>query len=263
MTDDLALALQMADAADVIAMAAFTGSVLAHETKDDGSPVTETDRAIELALLELVRAERPGDAFVGEEVGAHPGSTGRRWIVDGIDGTIVFVQGGVSWGTQLALEIDGEIVIGVRTNPASVRRWWAALGEGAWTDRDGREADPVRIHVSDRAELATARCSMIPPLPALREDARVVGERLAATSTYVEPEQHCALLVAEGLVDTSYQPFGGPWDFAPLAIIVEEAGGRFGSPTGARTVDEGGPVVYSNGALHEATLAALVQEVNP
>ena len=119
--DDLAFAVQMADTADRITMRHFTGDALSHELKADGSPVSEAAREVEEALRRLVRAERPADAFLGEEVGAD-GTARRRWIVDGIDGTVVYVHGGTGWGTEIALEVDGRVVVGVSTSPAMQRR---------------------------------------------------------------------------------------------------------------------------------------------
>jgi histidinol-phosphatase len=254
--DDLALALRLADEADVISMRWFSAGAVPYEDKDDGSPVTEADPEIEQRLLTIVGDERPGDAFLGEEVGAH-GAGPRRWIVDGIDGTIVFIHGGTGWGTQIALEVDGEVVLGVSTSPAFGWRWWARRGGGAWRQPTGLDTPPTTIRVSERASLDGAASSFIPPLDRLRSQERAAAERVVSKGSYLEPEQHAALMVAEGIVDTSYQPTGGPWDFAALAVIVEEAGGTYSDGAGAWTIEGGGPAIYSNGRLHEATLVAL------
>ena len=104
----ISLSLRLADAADELT-AAFTGDPLAHEIKADGSPVSETDLAVEQRIAGIVAAERPGDGMLGEEVG-ESGPTARRWIVDGIDGTVLFVAGVLGWSTQIALEVDGRPV---------------------------------------------------------------------------------------------------------------------------------------------------------
>ncbi|MGY6500823.1 MAG: inositol monophosphatase family protein [Acidimicrobiales bacterium] len=256
--DDLAFARRMADTADVLAMATFTGAPLAHDTKTDGSPVTDTDRSIEATLMEMVSIERPDDGFVGEEVGPHPGRNERRWIVDGIDGTVLFVRGDTGWGTQIALESAGRVVVGVSTGPAMGRRWWAALGGGAWTSSEGGDG-PRPLVVSQTSDLGEASWSVIPPLDVLDEDTVRSAERLVSTARYVAPVQHSALMVAEGLVDTSIQVLGQVWDFAALALIVEEAGGRYSHADGRWTIDDGPTVVYSNGHLHDPTTAAITQ----
>ena len=84
-------------------------------------------------MLDLVRRVRPDDAVVGEEIGPQPGSTTRRWIFDGIDGTHNFALGRPGWATAIALEVDGEIVVGLISAPALGRRWWATHGGGAWS----------------------------------------------------------------------------------------------------------------------------------
>jgi histidinol-phosphatase len=253
--DDLALALRLADAADELTAAAFTGDRVAHELKADGSPVSETDVAVEQRIAGIVAAERPGDGMLGEEVG-ESGPTARRWIVDGIDGTILFVAGVLGWSTQIALEVDGRPVVGVVTSGADGRRWWAARGAGAWCAAAG-DAPPVGIAVSGRRQLAGGRYTLIPPLVVLSEERRAAMAALGGDATYVAPSEHGALFVADGRAEACVQLGGGPWDFAGLAVIVEEAGGRFSDLAGAADIYGGGPAVFSNGPVHDAVLARL------
>ncbi|MBO0732264.1 MAG: histidinol phosphatase, partial [Acidimicrobiaceae bacterium] len=131
MDGDLALALDLADEADRITLGAFRRDDLVVETKPDLTPVTEADQAVERALRDALTSRRPGDAVMGEEYGA-TGNSARRWIVDPIDGTKNFVRGVPVWATLLALEVSGELVVGVASAPALGRRWWAARGRGAW-----------------------------------------------------------------------------------------------------------------------------------
>jgi histidinol-phosphatase len=250
---DLALAQRLADVADGIAMRDFTGEPLVFTDKPDGSPVTTTDPAVEAALRAIVAEERPGDGFLGEEVGAS-GSGRRRWIVDGIDGTIEFIAGRRGWSTEIALEEDGELVVGVCTSPALPLRTWAHRGGGAAGRSRG---EPAPRRVSSTAALAGARVSTIAPVELLAGESRVLAERLLEGCTYVEPVRHCAVLVAEGALDLGLQLGGGPWDYAALAVIVDEAGGRFSDPDGAVRIDGGGPRLFSNGVLHEAALERL------
>jgi len=250
---DLALAHRLADVADGIALRDFTGEPLVFTEKPDGSPVTTTDPEVEAALRAIVAEERPGDAFLGEEVGA-TGSGPRRWIVDGIDGTIEFVAGRRGWSTEIALEEDGEIVVGVCTSPALPLRTWAHRGGGAAGRARG---EPTARRVSGTASLEGARVSTIAPVDVLDGEALALAERLLVRSTYVEPVRHAAVLVAEGVVDLGLQLGGGPWDYAALALIVEEAGGRFSDLAGQVRIDGGGPRLFSNGVLHDAALARL------
>src|SRR5450432_588251 len=109
---DLALALQLADTADVLALARFRALDLVVETKPDLTPVSDADRAVEAAVRALLSQRRPDDALVGEEFG-DSGSGDRRWIVDPIDGTKNFVRGMPVWATLIALSDHDEIVVGV------------------------------------------------------------------------------------------------------------------------------------------------------
>ena len=250
---DLVLAQRMADVADAIAMRDFTGEPLVFTEKPDGSPVTTTDPEVEAALRAIVAEERPGDGFLGEEVGA-TGSGRRRWIVDGIDGTIEFVAGRRGWSTEIALEEDGRVVVGVCTSPALPLRTWASRDGGAAGRARG---EPTPRRVSGTASLEGARVSTIAPVDILEGEALALAERLLAGCTYVEPVRHAAVLVAEGAVDLGLQLGGGPWDYAALAVIVEEAGGRFTDLAGRVRIDGGGPRLFSNGVLHDAALERL------
>lgn len=253
--DDLALALRLADAADALTGAAFTGERLAHEIKADGSPVSETDLAVERRIVEILAADRPGDGVLGEEVGESGGRV-RRWVLDGIDGTVLFVAGVPGWSTQIALEVDGRAVVGVVTNGADGRRWWAARGAGAWRRlQAGGPAD--RLAVSPRSTLDGGRYSLIPPLAALSAARRAAVAVLGDVGGYVAPREHGALYVADGRVEACVQLGGGPWDFAGLQVVVEEAGGRFSDLTGVVDVYGGGPALFSNGLVHDEVLARL------
>jgi len=100
------------DCADAMTLASFTGEPTAFVDKHDGTPVTQTDIAVEQALRNLVAQARPDDAFLGEETGlSNDGS--RLWIVDPIDGTRSFAAGGRQWGTLIALSDHGRLTVGV------------------------------------------------------------------------------------------------------------------------------------------------------
>jgi fructose-1,6-bisphosphatase/inositol monophosphatase family enzyme len=101
-------------------------------------------------MLALVRAMGT-DSVLGEEVGNQPGSSNRRWILDGIDGTHNYADGRPGWGTIIALDIDGTVELGMVSAPLWGRRWWAVRGAGAWSAgyaKDGSfdavAAEPLR-----------------------------------------------------------------------------------------------------------------------
>jgi len=248
---DLDFALRLADAAREISLARFRGS-FQKRLKADGSVVTEVDEAVEDELRELLARERPADAILGEERGAS-GSGERRWIIDAIDGTLSFAAGETGWGTLIALEIAGDVVVGVCDDPARDRRSWAVRGRGAF--RTEGASSPKRLHVSGTTELKRARSFVPPPEWVRGDEAVAMATALAGATRPTESEDHPALQVAFGGYDVAVFFMAGPWDLAAPLLVVEEAGGRFTDLNGAATLTAG--AVFSNGALHDATLDCL------
>jgi histidinol-phosphatase len=253
---DLGLALSLADTADEITLARFGAADLRVTTKPDLTPVSDADQSVEAQVRSIVADLRPGDAVLGEEYG-ETGESPRRWIVDPIDGTKNFVRGVPVWATLIALEIDGEVAVGVVSAPALGRRWWAARGLGAWT---GTADEPRPIAVSGVAELPDAFLSYA-SVGGWAEIGR--GESFAGllagvwrTRAFGDFWQH--MLVAEGAIDLACEPEVSLWDLAALSVIVEEAGGRFTDLDGNRG-PRGVNVLTTNGRLHAAALAALAR----
>jgi len=152
---ELALGLEIADLADSITMSRFLAADLVVDTKPDLTPVTEADREVERVAREWLTSRAAGDAIVGEEYGEAEGDSGRRWIIDPIDGTKNYVRGVPSWATLLALQVDGRTELGIVSAPALGRRWWAARGQGAFA-RDAFSAER-RLQVSAVRELADSQ----------------------------------------------------------------------------------------------------------
>jgi histidinol-phosphatase len=256
--DDLRLALELADVADEITLGRFRAADLVVDTKPDLTPVSEADRDVEQAMRERLAVRRPGDSIVGEEYGATAAAqSGRRWIVDPIDGTKSYVRGVPVWATLLALEEAGEITVGVASAPALGRRWWASRGQGAFA-QDALAAEPRRLAVSAVRELDDAQLSY-GGLEEWRETGRVDGllelsSRCWRTRGYGDFWQY--MMVAEGVVEVCSDPTVSLWDLAAPMVIVQEAGGRFTDFAGAPTAG-GGDAVASNGLLHEVARAIL------
>ena len=241
MSPDLTLALALADAADTISLDRFRSHDLLVETKPDLTPVTEADRAVEVALREILARERPQDGILGEEHGELDGDGSRRWIVDPIDGTRNYSRGVPVWATLIALEEEGELRLGVVSAPALRRRWWAERGGGAFAD--GEQITVSRVGRVEDAVLCFALEQELPP----------VAHRCWHPRAYGDFWAH--MLVAEGAVDGAIDAIGvSVWDLAAVQPIVEEAGGRFSDRDGAPRID-GGSAVSSNGLLHDALLA--------
>ena len=251
MSEDLELALRLADLADSITLPLFGSADLHVRTKDDATPVTDADLRTEEALRQSLGRERPGHVIVGEELGAG-GEAEWRWYLDPIDGTRNYARGVPVWATLIALRRGDEPVCAVVSAPALGRRWWASRGDGAFG------TGSRRLHVSEVARLEDAYLSTT---EARDLDARGLGDGYRAL------ERACGqvrafgdfwshMLVAEGVVDLALEPVAAPWDIAAPQLIVEESGGRFTDLRGRRTVD-GGDALTSNGLLHDEVLARL------
>jgi histidinol-phosphatase len=253
-TDDLALALRLADAADAISMRRFGALDLAIDTKPDLTPVTDADRAVEEAIRTLLAKQRPNDAIVGEEFGATSNGTGRRWVIDPIDATKNYVRGVPVWATLIGLMDGPDVIVGVVSAPAIGHRWWAGRGLGSWTSRPG--GPPRANRVSAVGNIADASLSYSD----LGDwGPRAAGfDRLTAsvwrTRAYGDFWSH--LLVAEGAVDVSAEPEVSIWDVAALVVIVEEAGGRVTGVDGAAS-PLAPSIVCTNGLLHVDVLGCL------
>ena len=253
--DDLALAHELADAADSITLDRFGAVDLVVESKPDLTPVSDADRAVEQAIRSRLAVSRPGDAVLGEEDG-ETGTGPRRWVVDPIDGTKNFVRGVPVWASLVALQVDGQVVVGVVSAPALGRRWWAARGLGAFAG--GSLSQARRLQVSAVSSLADASVAYS-SLTGWEEQGRLPGllqlsREVWRTRAYGDFWSH--VMVAEGAVDVSFEPEVSLWDLAPLQVVVEEAGGRLTDLSGRARAD-GGSAVCSNGLLHDEVLARL------
>ncbi len=104
--------------------------------------VTEMDRAAEALIMSRLRAERPGDAFLGEE-GGESGHGRVRWIIDPLDGTVNYLYGLADWAVSIAAEVAGTVVAGVVAVPARDEVFTAVAAGGAWL-RAGSAAPAAR-----------------------------------------------------------------------------------------------------------------------
>ncbi len=249
--DDLALALELADLADAITMKRYRASDLLIETKPDLTPVTESDKAVELALRERIAAVSPGDAVIGEEFGSSVDGHSRSWIIDPIDGTTSYVRGVPTWSTLVGLQVDGKITTGVVSMPALGRRWWASAGAGAFAD--GRQVHVSAVPVLAQSQLAWSGIEDWDEIGRL--DAIIaLGRACWRTRGLGDAWQY--MLVAEGAAEIALDPVVSIWDLAALKVIVEEAGGRFTDLAGVDTI-AGGSGIASNGLVHDAALALV------
>jgi len=268
-TADLALAQTMADAADQISLARFMALDLNVETKPDRSPVTDADRAVELALKAILAEHRPADAIIGEEFGSSdgtsaPGETSntaqgkREWIIDPIDGTANYMRGVPVWASLIALAVDGKPVVSVVSAPALARRWWAAPEVGAFT-RDV-SGDVRGIRVSKIADLEHASFSynnlQLWDSEGYLEELMKLSREVWRTRAYGDFLSY--MFLAEGSLEIVAEHDLKVYDIAALVPIVEQAGGRFSAFDGELT-QAASSVLATNGKLHTQVQGQLAR----
>ncbi len=208
------------------------------EAKPDDSPVTAVDRANERLICGLLEEAFPDDGILGEEGAARESHNGRRWIIDPIDGTRDFVRGIPTWSVMLALEAEGEVVVGVCHLAALGELHSAAAGVGAF--RNG-----TRIHAAPAKTVEQA----VICVTALRNlNGRDFSDRLIPWMSRfwaVRSMGGCmdAMCVASGRADAFIEVEAKAWDLAPLKIIAEEAGARFLNFNGKSSIYGGNCVI--------------------
>lgn len=253
-----AVAMAAATAGGRAALAHYRSAHLVAERKADDSPVSIADRAAEAAVQALVREAFPDDGWLGEETGTGgPARSGRRWIVDPIDGTRNFLRGIPLWSTLVACAEETpagpRVIAAAAALPALGELYDAVRGGGARLD--GR-----RLQVSACATLDQALfCYETPGWFARAGLTGAFTELCAATGLQRGGgDAFFHLLVAAGRAEVVVEPSLSIWDIAATSLIVEEAGGRWSTLDG-RVDLHAGEAVLTNGALHEPVLALLAR----
>jgi histidinol phosphatase-like enzyme (inositol monophosphatase family) len=243
----------------------FQSMSLAVHAKPDASPVTEADLEIEALLREQIAADFPDDGLLGEEHGAQEGTSGFRWVIDPIDGTISFAAGVPLFGTLIGLELTRgaarEIVAGICAMPALGESVWAARGQGAWWERRGTDGAIHRTAARVRASVPLAEALVCTTgleyfERAGRSDALVAIAR-AAQRVRGWSDCYGGMLVATGRADAWFDPVMNPWDSGPFPVILAEAGGVFTDWHGRCDI-HGGSAIAAAPALH-AELVRVIQ----
>ena len=214
-------------------------------TKSDGSYVTIADREAERYLRQRISERFPDDGILGEEEGEVQGTSGRRWILDPIDGTFAFVHGVPFYGVLIAVEIEGEMSVGVVNIPALGEIVSAAKGEGCFLNGETARVTAT-AELKDALLLSTS----------FTRATELLQARAAVSRTWGDCYGY--VLVATGRADIMLDPVMNLWDCAPLLPIMEEAGGTFTDWRGVRTAD-GGNAIATNGALFEEVMSVIAQ----
>ncbi len=246
--------------------------------------VTIVDRQIEEHVAGRIAAAFPDDAILAEESIRRPGTSGRVWIVDPLDGTTNFVHGhpmvcvsialasgypGPPAGEAgLAAHASGFFLAGARPRmlagvvhaPALGETFWAERGQGAWLNG-------TRVHVSEETDVQRSLVATGFAYRLHEVSNSNLGNfgRLALAAQGVRRGGAAALdlaYVAAGRFEAFWELYLKPWDVAAGMLLVEEAGGRVTDFAGEPDAHEGVEVLATNGRVHEP-LAALLERADP
>ena len=241
-----ALALRMQD--EVLAA---RGSADGEDVKSSPTDVvTAADRAVEKLLVQGILAARPDDGLLGEEGAATVGTSGVRWVIDPIDGTVNYLYGLPQWCVSIGIEVDGVTSVGVVYDPTKGELWQAVLGRGSTVnDRPLRCSSATELSMSlvgtgfgYDARRRTAQARALPDLiPKVRDLRRAGAGALDLCS------------VGAGRLDAYYEQALSPWDLSAGSLVATEAGalvgGLRGKPASADLVLAATPGIFD--ALHD------------
>lgn len=242
--DDLALLAEAAAEAADIAMSYFRRDPQVWMKPGD-SPVSEADLAVDRHLRTVLLGARPDYGWVSEEAAASPAASADHpvFVVDPIDGTRAFIDGGPTWCISIAVVVGGRPLAGLLQCPVKGETYAATRGGGATCN-----ASPIRVATPGQSLHLAGPGAMIDALPLeLRAPAR--------RHPYIPSLAYRIAMVASGALDATYvKPHSRDWDLAAADLILEEAGGAILDAAGQRLryrVPERphGPLVAGSGEL--------------
>ncbi len=255
MTDNsslLAAALRISEQAAMLSRAAFT-SIQEVTIKDDESPVTLADRATEASIRDAIEREFPMDGIFGEEFGTKGLDRGRIWVVDPIDGTKSFITGVPLFGLLMAVVENGATECGLIRLPAMGQVYTGAKGIGA--TRDG-----APIQSSDCKDLRNATLFINEAEKIHADDPALFASLCKAGKLRrMGYDCHPHALLAEGRIDAVVDYDLKPYDYLPVAAVVEAAGGVITDWAGAELDfnSDGRVVAAATPQLHADILELL------
>jgi histidinol-phosphatase len=252
--DLLRAAVEITRAASGLAAQRFLEGVPVARKADD-TEVTPADIEVEELIRSLIAARFPGDGVTGEELEDTPGTSGRRWVIDPIDGTSAFAHRIPMFGVLLAVEDTEGSAVAVRSYPMSQDLIYAGRGLGCW--HQVNDDPPQRLTVSSTRQPRGAWVEMVNPAT-WSEDLLVRLHR----EVLLLPDVRGTLAVACGRIDAliiAGLPMGYE-DIAPIPLLIGEAGGCVSDLDGNDVLSGNGTVLASNGHIHDALLD-LVRDV--
>jgi myo-inositol-1(or 4)-monophosphatase len=253
-SDALIVAHRAADAAARVHRG-YAGAVLELGTKSSAIDlVTEVDRLSEAAIRAEVASTFPDHVVLGEEAGQAPGDARFRWIVDPLDGTVNFAHGFPFYCTSIALEVDGQVAVGVVLDTAGGERFSATAGGGAF-----RNGAPIGVSTTADVGEAMLATGFAYGGAAVARNLALFARVLPLARAVRRPGAAALDLcqVACGRFDGYWELELNAWDVAAGLLIVREAGGTVTGPGGAPYLWDDAAMVATNGHLHARLLDLL------
>jgi histidinol-phosphatase len=241
---ELEFAARIAAEAGGHAMALRKG--ITADEKPDHSPVTRADKECERMMARAIVETYPEDGVLGEEGARSESRSGRRWIIDPIDGTRDYLRGNPLWGPMIALEEKGEVVAGHVRFPALGTSYWASRGGGAYGD-----GERLRVSSKTAAEESVLCINQFNKLDPARYSGRILewlSRFWAVRGLGGTPD---AMMVASGQAEMWVEPGASPWYCAVPKIVVEEAGGLFRNFDGGSSIYAGNGIALAPGLTGE------------
>ena len=252
MTEDLQLAVKLAEEAGNLTLSFYQSKSLKVDAKRDNTPVTEADRKAEELIRKGITDVFPGDGIFGEEFEEKISVNGRRWILDPIDGTRSFIHGVPLYGIMIGLEVDRRMKLGVVNFPALNEMYCAEEGFGAFMNGDAIQVSGISDYRDATVVFTEKEYLLDPPsdhpVDSLRHDAGLVRG-------WGDCYGH--MLVASGRAEVAVDKIMSPWDCAAVIPIVLEAGGNCFDYTGQTTI-YGQGLVSANRFIGDKLVAGIV-----
>jgi myo-inositol-1(or 4)-monophosphatase len=247
-------------AGNIIIRATRNLDLVAFKEKAANDFVSEVDREAEQAIIRTLHDAYPGHAILAEESGAS-GDSEYQWVVDPLDGTTNFMHGFPQFAVAIALRHRGVITQAVIYDPSRNDLFTSSRGRGAFLNDQ-------RIRVSKRAQLRSSLLGTGFPfrqlehidvyLAILRDMMRGAAGVRRAGSAALD-----LAYVAAGRLDGFWEFGLSPWDIAAGALLITEAGGLIGGPTGEDTHMDTGNVVAGNPKIFVELLRAISPHLTP
>lgn len=231
------------------------GKVVCINKKGEIDLVTEADLQSERIILDIIGTNFPEDSILAEEAGRHEHLSERLWIIDPLDGTTNFAHSFPFFAVSIALQVEGEVVLGLVFNPRLNEQFEARKGEGAFLNNN-----PIKV--SGSRSLKESLLATGFPYYIYKDPKRVMGllTKMITLVQGVRRPGSAAIdlcYVASGRLDGFWEEGLKPWDTAAGSLIVEEAGGKVSDYRGVPYTPFQKNIVASNPYIHKKMLGVF------